>query len=258
MLGIVQGLTEFLPVSSSGHLILVRWAFGWDAGAIGTPFDVACHLGTLAAVVWFFRADLLAMLMAAPDALGRRQTQEGRRIWLVAAATIPIVTAGLTLREWFESFRDPHVVAYTLVVGAGLLFLVERLRGRTGTEATLSVPGAFLIGCAQVCALVPGVSRSGATITAGMLLGMSRIASARFAFVMSVPAIGGAGAMEAMKLRHMTLNATDWQFFAVGFLTSAIVGYLTVSFLLRFLVGHRLDIFAWYRLLVAAALFLAL
>jgi undecaprenyl-diphosphatase len=257
-LGIVQGLTEFLPVSSSGHLILARWAFGWDAGALGLPFDVACHLGTLAAVVGFFRTDLAAMLVALPDAFGRRSTADGRRVWLVAAATLPIVVAGLTMREWFESFRDPSVVAYTLVLGAGLLFLVERLRDRTGTEATIGMPGAFLVGCAQVCALVPGVSRSGATITAGMLLGMSRTAAARFAFVMSVPAIAGAGAMEALELRHMELTAAHWQLFAVGFSSSAAVGYATVSFLMRFLVGHRLDIFAWYRLLVAAALFLAL
>lgn len=257
-LGIVQGLTEFLPVSSSGHLILARWAFGWDAGALGLPFDVACHLGTLAAVVWYFRADLMAMLMAVPEVVQRRETEGARRIWRVAAATVPVVIAGLTLREWFESFRDPRVVAYTLVLGAALLFLVERLRGRTGTEATLSIPGAFLIGCAQVCALVPGVSRSGATITAGMLLGLSRVSAARFAFVMSVPAIAGAGAMEALELRHMTLTAADWQLFAVGFLSSAIVGYVTVSVLLRFLAGNRLDVFAWYRLLVAAALFLAL
>ncbi len=258
VLGVVQGLTEFLPVSSSGHLILARWALGWDAGALGLPFDVACHLGTLAAVLWFFRADLLAMARALPDALRGRSTPDALRIWLVVAATVPIVIVGLTLKDWFESFRDPRVVSYTLALGALLLFLVERLPARTGTEASLTPAGAGLIGVAQVCALFPGVSRSGATITAGMLLGMNRLAAARFAFVMSVPAIAGAGAEEMLGLRHVSLAPGDVQLFVVGFATSALVGYATVALLLKYLVSHRLDVFAWYRLALAAVLFLAL
>lgn len=255
VLGIVQGLTEFLPVSSSGHLILARWAFGWDAGALGLPFDLACHLGTLAAVLWFFRADILAMLRAVPSAFSSTPGPDGRRIWLIVAATIPVVIAGLTLESWFETFRDPHVIAYTMIIGAGLLFLVERLGPRTGTEATLTMTGAALIGVAQVCALFPGVSRSGATITAGMLLGLNRLAAARFAFLMSVPAIGGAGLKKMLDMREVAPSSTDLQLFAVGFLSSAVVGYLTVNFLLKYLVSHKLDIFAWYRLLIAAALF---
>jgi undecaprenyl-diphosphatase len=255
VLGIVQGLTEFLPVSSSGHLILARWAFGWDLDALGVPFDLACHLGTLAAVVWFFRADLLAMVRSVPSAFSATPGPDGRRVWLIAVATVPIVIAGLTLEWWFESFRDPRVVAYTLTIGAGLLFLVERLSPRTGTEATLTMTGAALIGVAQVCALFPGVSRSGATITAGMLLGMNRLAAARFAFLMSVPAIGGAGLKKALDMRAVELSSHDLQLFAVGFLTSAVVGYIAVNFLLKYLVSHKLDIFAWYRLAIAAALF---
>jgi undecaprenyl-diphosphatase len=255
VLGIVQGLTEFLPVSSSGHLILARWAFGWDAGALGLPFDLACHLGTLAAVVWFFRADLLAMVRAVPSAFSSHPSPDGRRIWLIAAATVPVVIAGLTLESWFETFRDPHYIAYTLVIGAGLLFLVERLSPRTGTEATLTMTGAVLIGVAQVCALFPGVSRSGATITAGMLLGLNRLAAARFAFLMSVPAIGGAGLKKLLDMRDVTLGPGDPQMFLVGFLSSALIGYVTVNFLLKYLVSHKLDIFAWYRLVIAAALF---
>lgn len=255
VLGIVQGLTEFLPVSSSGHLILARWAFGWDAGALGLPFDLACHLGTLAAVLWFFRADIFAMLRAVPTALSSTPGPDGRRIWLLVVATIPVIIAGLTLEAWFETFRDPHVIAYTLIIGAGLLFLVERLGPRTGTEATLTMTGATLIGVAQVCALFPGVSRSGATMTAGMLLGLNRLAAARFSFLMSVPAIGGAGLKKMLDMRHVELYSADLQLFAVGFLSSAIVGYLAVNFLLKYLASHKLDIFAWYRLLVAAALF---
>jgi undecaprenyl-diphosphatase len=255
VLGIVQGLTEFLPVSSSGHLILARWAFGWDDRGIGIPFDLACHLGTLAAVLWFFRADIFAMVRAVPAAFSATPGPDGRRIWLIVAATVPVVIAGLTLESWFETFRDPHVIAYTLIIGAGLLFLVERLSPRTGTEATLTLTGAALIGVAQVTALFPGVSRSGATITAGMLLGMNRLAAARFAFLMSVPAIGGAGLKKMLDMREAVLSPNDLQLFAVGFLSSAVVGYLTVNFLLKYLVSHKLDIFAWYRLLIAAALF---
>ncbi len=255
VLGIVQGLTEFLPVSSSGHLILARWAFGWDAGALGLPFDLACHLGTLAAVLWFFRADIAAMFRAVPAAFSSTPGPDGRRIWLLVAATIPVVFAGLTLESWFETFRDPHYIAYTLIIGALLLFLVERLGPRTGTEATLTMTGAVLIGVAQICALFPGVSRSGATITAGMLLGLNRLAAARFAFLMSIPAIGGAGLKKMLDMRDVELLPGELQLFAVGFLSSAIVGYLTVNFLLKYLASHKLDIFAWYRLVIAAALF---
>lgn len=258
VLGVVQGLTEFLPVSSSGHLILARWALGWDAGALGLPFDVACHLGTLAAVVWFFRADLWAMVRAVPAAFVAPLTPDARRIWLLVAATIPVVIVGLTLKDSIDAVRDPRVVAYTLILGAGLLFLVERLGPRTGSEATLTLAGAVAIGVAQSCALVPGVSRSGATITAGMLLGMSRPAAARFGFLIGVPAIAGAGATEMLELRHVALTTADLWVFAVGFLSSAIVGYLTVNFLLKYLVSHRLDVFAWYRLVIAALLFYSL
>jgi undecaprenyl-diphosphatase len=258
ILGVVQGLTEFLPVSSSGHLILARWALGSEAGDLGLPFDVACHLGTLAAVVWFFRADLLALTRALPSAFAMPLSPDARRIWLVVAATIPVVIIGLTIKDYIDAVRDPRVIAWTLILGAGLLFLVERLGPRSGSEATLTVAGAVAIGFAQSCALVPGVSRSGATITAGMLLGMSRLAAARFGFLIGVPAIAGAGAAGMLDLRDVALTSADLQVFAVGFLSSAVVGYVTVSVLLRYLVSHRLDVFAWYRLAVAALLFYSL
>ena len=140
------------------------------------------------------------------------------------------------------------------IAGAGLLFLVERLTPREGTEATLTMPGALVIGAAQAIALVPGVSRSGATITAGMLLGMSRISAARFTFLLSVPAIGAAAVHQGLELRHAALTGHDWALFGVGLVTSAIVGYLAVGFLLRFLVNHRLDVFAWYRIAIGVAI----
>lgn len=254
-LGVIQGLTEFLPVSSSAHLILVRAVLGWDAGALGLPFDVACHVGTLLAVVWFFRADLLALARAVPDAWSSSPSAEARRLWLVAVATIPIVIAGLGLSdEALEAVRQPAVAVVALLAGAGLLLVAERLGPRTGTEATMTLMGALVVGVAQALALVPGVSRSGATITAGMLLGLQRVAAARFAFVMSVPAITAAAVKEGLALRHLTLTMADIQVFAVGLVTSALVGYVTVSFLLRYLVSHRLDVFAWYRVVLAVAI----
>jgi undecaprenyl-diphosphatase len=149
--------------------------------------------------------------------------------------------------------RD-RATAVALLLGAGLLFLVERLGPRPGTEATLTFGGAVVVGMAQAVALVPGVSRSGATITAGMLLGMNRLAAARFSFLIGIPAIAAAAASEALGLRAVALTGHDWTLFGVGLVSSAGVGYLAVAFLLKFLVSHRLDAFAWYRIAVAMAI----
>ncbi|MEO6222243.1 MAG: undecaprenyl-diphosphate phosphatase [Vicinamibacterales bacterium] len=255
LLGVVQGLTEFLPVSSSAHLILARTVFGWDAGELNLAFDVACHLGTLVAVGAFFGGDIAALVRGVPSALSTRPSLDGRRIWLLAAAMVPVILVGLTMSDYIDAVRDrPRLTALALIAGAGLLFLVERLSARSGTEATLSMPGALAIGAAQAMALLPGVSRSGATITAGMLLGMSRLAAARFTFLLSVPAIGAAAVHEGLKLRHVALGGHDWSLFGVGLVTSAVVGYLTVGFLLKFLVNHRLDVFAWYRIAIGVAI----
>ena len=255
ILGVIQGLTEFLPVSSSAHLILARAVFGWDAGQFNLPFDVACHLGTLVAVAAHFGGDIAALIRAVPGALRRPLSFDGRRLWLLAAAMVPAVIVGLALSGYIDAVRSmPRLQAFALILGAGLLFLVERLGARQGTEETLTIPGALTIGAAQALALVPGVSRSGATITAGMLLGMSRLASARFTFLLSVPTIAAAGLKEALGLREMSLTSHQWSLFGVGLVTSAVVGYLTVGFLLKFLVNHRLDVFAWYRIAIGIAI----
>jgi undecaprenyl-diphosphatase len=257
LLGVIQGLTEFLPVSSSAHLILARAVFGWDAGALNRPFDVACHLGTLVAVVTYFRTDLAAMVRALPGAFSSAPGPDARRIWLIAAATIPIVIIGVAFESLIDVARDsPHATATALLVGAGLLFLVERLGPRTGTDATLTPGGAVLIGVAQAIALIPGVSRSGATITAGMLLGMHRLSAARFAFLIGIPAIAAAGAKTALGLRDVTVTPDEWALLGVGVVSSAVVGYLAISVLLKYLVSHRLDVFAWYRIAIAIAIFL--
>jgi undecaprenyl-diphosphatase len=257
LLGVVQGLTEFLPVSSSAHLILGRAFFGWDAErSFGLAFDVACHVGTLAAVLLFFRQDIGEMLAALPRALTASPGPVERRIRLIAIGTLPIVVAGALYSDEIEAaLRTPAVAAVALLVGAGLLLVIERMSARTSGEEALTAGGALAIGAAQAVALVPGVSRSGATIATGMALGLRRDAAARFAFLMSIPAILAAAAKEGLELRHVTLGADALSLFAVGMVTSGVVGYFTVKYFIRFLVSHRLDVFAWYRVGLAAVTF---
>jgi undecaprenyl-diphosphatase len=258
VLGVVQGLTEFLPVSSSAHLILARAFFGWDSDRFGLPFDVACHVGTLVAIMLYFRRDVAGLVRAVPGALSRAKGPDARRVWLIALGTVPVViVGGLIWNDAIEAAtRTPLVAASMLVLGATFLLVVERLGSRGAGEERLTPAGAFAVGLAQSAALVPGVSRSGATIAMGMACGLRRDAAARFTFLLGVPAILAAAVQEAVKLRDATLDSLDAALFAVGFLTSAIVGYMTIKYFMRFLVTHRLDVFAWYRTALAAVTFI--
>lgn len=254
LLGVVQGLTEFLPVSSSAHLILARAFFGWDAGRMGLAFDVACHVGTLLAVVVFFRRDLADMVAASPGLLSRRPSAPARLAQLIVLGTVPAVLVGLLFGDFIEErLRTPVVAAITLAVVAFSLFAVEALGRRSRSHATLTAAEAFGIGVAQASALVPGVSRSGATIVVGMALGLRREEAARFAFLLGIPAIVAAAGREGAILLERGLSAGEGQLFAVGMASSAVVGYFTVKYFLRYLTGHSLAVFAWYRLALAAA-----
>jgi undecaprenyl-diphosphatase len=256
LLGMVQGLTEFLPVSSSAHLILARAFFGWDAGVFGSAFDVACHVGTLAAVVVFFWRDLVDLVRAVPAAVRGPAHPAGRRLWLIGVGTVPIVIVGTILADWIETTaRTPAVAATALAAGAVLLLVIERLGTAGQDERVLSLGGAGVIGVAQAAALVPGVSRSGATIAAGMALGMRREVAARFTFLLSVPAIVAAAAKKGLELRSLPVDAEVVALFLVGMVTSGLVGYATVKFFIRFLATHRLEVFAWYRLALASVTF---
>jgi undecaprenyl-diphosphatase len=254
LLGVVQGLTEFLPVSSSAHLILIRAFFGWEADeTLLQIFDVACHVGTLAAVVTFFWADLWRMARALPQALSKSPGPDGQRLRLIVIGTIPIViVGGLWGHVLEESVRTARVVAIPLAVGGVLLLVAERARRQVKTERAISWRDALVVGAAQATALVPGVSRSGITITAGLLMGFERATIARFSFLLSVPAIIAAAAKGGLEMRHMALTTADLQLFAIGMLSSAAVGYVAVAFLLRYLTTHRLDVFGWYRIALAA------
>jgi len=258
LLGVVQGLTEFLPVSSSAHLILCRAFFGIDVDQFGMIFDVSLHLGTLAAVVIYFWDDLLKMLWALPKLFTADPT--ARLMRLIVIGSIPaVIVGGLFADAIEERLRTPLATVLTLVLGSIVFLIVEHMgeSTRTRTDKDLTVTDAVVVGVAQATALAPGISRSGATITAGMLMGVRRLDAARFSFLLGIPAILGAAAKEGIKLRHMGMTAEMGQLFLVGIASSAIVGYLTVRYLLRFLATHRLDLFAYYRLALALVVWIA-
>ncbi|MCX6550508.1 MAG: undecaprenyl-diphosphatase UppP [Acidobacteria bacterium] len=253
VLGIVQGATEFLPVSSSAHLILARLFLGWDADQLGMAFDVACHVGTLLAVVAFFRRDFVAMALAVPDALRPDARGPARLLQLVAVGTIPVVIVGvLAAGRIEEMLRTPWVTVVTLTIVAVLFLVVERIGNPSRDVASASLAHALAIGTAQAAALVPGVSRSGATITAGMFTGLRRDAAARFSFVLGVPAILAAALHEGWHLWRVGVTAGQGGFFVIGMTASAVVGYVAIAFCLKYLASHTLAVFAWYRIALAA------
>lgn len=253
ILGAVQGLTEFLPVSSSAHLILARLLLGWEAEALGLAFDVACHVGTLLAVLVYFRHDLWAMARAVPDVFRAGVDGPARRIRLIAAGTVPVVVVGLLWASVIEArLRTPGVAAATLALGAIGFFVAERFGRQARGEESAGYGDSVAIGLAQAAALVPGVSRSGATITVGMLLGLRREAAARFSFLLGIPAIAAAAGHAALGVIEAGLTGEQAVLFLIGMSVSAVVGYLAIDYLLRYLTRHSLSVFAWYRLAVAA------
>jgi undecaprenyl-diphosphatase len=254
LLGVVQGLTEFLPVSSSAHLVLARAFFGWnvDEGSFGLAFDVSLHIGTLIALVLFFRRDIAAILSALPEALSAERGP-GKLLRLIVIGTIPVVIAGALAAKWLEEhLRTPTVIAVTLILGAIWLILAEKLGSQDRNEDSLTAAGAFVTGVAEATALVPGMSRSGSSISMAMLLGLTRESAARFSFLLGIPAILGAAAKEAPHIIKLGVTAQDGALFLVGMTVSAWVGYLTIRYFLRYLAGHSLNVFAYYRLALAA------
>jgi undecaprenyl-diphosphatase len=257
LLGVVQGLTEFLPVSSSGHLLLGQYFLGLDQDRFGLPFDVALHLGTLVAVVSFFWRDLLRMADAFVRSLspgGRNLADPDQRLaYLILASTVPAALIGFFLEDFFETtVRSPWVVVFNLVL-VGVLFIVgEAVGSKTRGADKLRFSEAVGIGLAQAAALVPGVSRSGATITLGLFLGLRREEAARFSFLMSVPIIAGAGSLQLADVASEGMDAQGVLMFGSGFVSSAVVGYLAIKFFLRFVTHHSLRAFAYYRFALAA------
>ncbi len=259
LLGIIQGLTEFLPISSSAHLILARALFGWDAGEFGLTFDVACHVGTLIAVLAFFRRDIVAMLVAVPGAARGAPDDSARLVRSIVVGTLPIIGIGLLFADLITTqFRTPGVAAIALAVGALVMLAAERVRHPVRAETSLTSPEAFGLGLAQAAALIPGVSRSGAVLTVAMLFGVRRERGARLSFLLGIPAIMAAAVSQALDLVVEGLPPGALGLFAVGIVTSAVVGYLTVKYFIQYLANHSLDLFAGYRLGLAACIFLVL
>jgi len=253
LLGVVQGLTEFLPVSSSAHLILARAFFGFDGDKFGLAFDVACHVGTLIAVLIYFRVEIARMIAALPHLMDTRDP-DVRLIWLLVVGTIPAVLFGLLFNKSIEEhLRTVAVAAAMLALFSVGMIAAERLGSKTRREASITYAEAFFIGCAQAVALIPGVSRSGATLIAALLIGLRRRDAAEFIFLLSVPAILGAAAHEAPKaMKAIGAMPGEATLFAIGIVSSAIVGYLAVKYFIQYLGKHSLDAFAWYRIALAA------
>src|SRR5262252_7228673 len=232
--GAVQGITEFLPVSSTAHLILLPWFLGWPDP--GLAFDVALHIGTLVALLIYFRAEWIALTLSAFDLIrGRTEDANARMALLIIIGTIPGAIAGALFEHRVEdSLRSPLVIATTLILLAIVLVIAE-LKGRRKKDLyDLSTADAITVGCAQALAIVPGVSRSGVTITAGLFRGMKRDAAARFSFLLSTPLIAGAAAKKTVEIIRDGLPQSDVVPFALGIITSAIVGMIAIKILLKF------------------------
>jgi undecaprenyl-diphosphatase len=241
ILGIVQGLTEFLPISSSGHLVLLPWLFNWKDP--GLTFDVALHLGTLLSLLLFFWRDWLDILSDWKKPL----------LWLIVIGSIPAAVIGYKYDDYFETvFRSPLVVA-GLMAGMGvLMWIAESVSRKDRDVSSVNLGDTLFIGFAQALALMPGVSRSGITITAGLFDRLKRESAARFSFLLAMPITAGAG---LLKLKHLAtdgLPAGQAIPFTVGIVFSTIVGFLAIKFLLKYLEDHTLYIFVWYRIIFAA------
>lgn len=250
VLAVVQGLSEFLPISSSGHLILVPHFLGWPDQ--GLAFDVAVHVGTLIAVALYFRHQLGLMIRdSLASIVTRRTTRDSRLAWGVLVGTIPVGLAGLTFADVIEAhLRSPLFVAGTLSFFGILLWLADRRGRKQRDEFSLSLSDVLLIGCAQALALMPGTSRSGVTMTAALALGLTRSAAARFSFLLAIPGIAMAGAYEGLKLA-LSDAPVDWSAMALGAGMAAASGYACIHFLIRFIERIGMLPFTLYRLLLA-------
>lgn len=260
VLGIVQGLTEFLPVSSTAHLILFPWALGWDSPMLNSlTFDVALHLGTLVAVLYYFRSDWVRLTAAFVTSIKHRRISgaDERAAWLILAACLPAGVFGILFEDYVETtLRSPLVIVVTLVGVSLLMVAAERAakhRHSSMPMGEMTLTHALVIGFAQASALVPGVSRSGATITAGLWSGYSRADAARFSFLLSTPVIAGAC---ALKLGHLVNGMPEGEAsaFAVGAIASALSGYAAIAFLIRYLAKRPLYVFAAYRVVLAGGI----
>jgi undecaprenyl-diphosphatase len=254
VLAIVQGITEFLPISSSGHLILVPYFTNWPDQ--GLDFDLAVHLGTLIAIVAYFRTTLFAMARDwCRSVAQRREVGESRLAWAVLFGTIPAGLVGLVLRDEVETtLRSPLVIACTTVGYALLLLVADKVGKQQRDERSIGWIDVVAIGCAQALALVPGTSRSGVTMTAGLFRGLSRTAAARFSFLLAVPVTAAAGLSELASYGEEGV-ALDTRAIVLGVAVSAATGFASIHYLLKWLTSFGMLPYVIYRLILGAVLF---
>ncbi|MBB6523727.1 undecaprenyl-diphosphate phosphatase [Pseudoteredinibacter isoporae] len=253
ILALLQGLTEFLPISSSGHLILPSAVLGWPDQ--GLAFDVAVHVGSLLAIVWFFRKDVLSIALGSLESVQNRQwNPESQTLLFLVIATIPAGLAALTFNDLIESeLRSPLVIASTTLCFGLLLGVADKFGSREKSLLKMTLWAAFIIGCAQAIALIPGTSRSGITMTAALLLGFQRDAAARFSFLMSIPIIVLSGAYKGLEL--VSGATPQWDLIAIGVVVSAISAYACVYWFMAVIERMGMLPFVLYRIVLAAILF---
>jgi undecaprenyl-diphosphatase len=254
ILGMVQGLTEFLPISSSGHLILIPWLLGWPEVEDKIAFDAALHLGTILALLIYFWRDWLTLGRALLDGLGSseaRRDTNWRLAWFLILGSLPASLAGLAFEPTVEQLlREPRLVAILLIVFGLLLWLADRVGASKRGVRELGLLDVLVIGFAQVLALAPGVSRSGITITAGLLVGLNRASAARFSFLLSTPVTLAAALFSLPRVAGPDDSLTEVGVFLVGVTSAALFGILAIGFLLHYLRNNSLATFVWYRLLL--------
>ena len=243
ILGIIQGITEFLPISSTAHLIITPWLFGWTGTVNSLSFNIAIHLGTLFSLLYCFWRDWIDIIF-----------RNKRMLLYIFIGTIPACLAGYFLYEFVEnSLRNPLIIVFTLVFVGILMLIAEKVGRRSRNAVTFS--DAVVIGIAQAIALIPGVSRSGITITAGLFKGLERAYAAKFSFLLSTPAIAGAATLDFYKA-YQESYSYDYSLFIIGIISSTITGIIVIKFLLSFLKKYSLSIFIYYRWLLAGIIFL--
>jgi undecaprenyl-diphosphatase len=264
IMGLTQGLTEFIPVSSSGHLVLIPWLFGWKDPFIDSVlFTVVLHMGTLLALLVYFWRDWLKLIPAGLAAIRDRSFKgdpDRKMAFLLITATIPAVLVGPIFDTKLEELvREPARIALMLCVGAAILWLADRWGSKKREMDSMSFPEALGIGVAQTIALGPGISRSGISISAGLFMGLSREAAARFSFLMATPVVAGAGLWEARKLlTHEAGVNPEVNLVVIGFIAAAISGLFAIRFMLAFLRRQPVTVFVVYRVAAAILVFVVL
>ncbi len=250
VLGLVQGLAEFLPISSSGHLVLVPWLAGWPPH--GLTFDLALHLGTSVALLAYFWRDWLNLakgVIAGITNPKARESDDWRLAWLIVLGCIPAGIVGVLFEDYIEAtVRQPALIALLLMVFGLLMLVADRVGRRDRSLQQITLVDAVVIGCAQILSLAPGVSRSGVTMTAGLFRGLDRPSAARYSFLLSAPITLAAALFKLRVLLREPLTGSEVIAFTVGVATAAIVGALAIGFLMRYIQRQSLDVFVWWRL----------